>query len=113
MSDDAVILLSAIFLAAIPLNLYVAREVRRIANVPPAIATLDLLSTLVDVLAIVACVIGIVAFVSVVFLVTAVRLIPQGGTTVALIAVLLIVSLANVLVLQYLRRMRNTSGSES
>lgn len=106
MSDDAVIILACVFLAAIPLNLYVAREVRFLARMDPPIDILSLLSTVVDLFAIAASVLGVIAFTSVVFLTSGIRLVPVPGSTIALIVVLLVVSFANVLVWRYLRRMR-------
>lgn len=109
MSDEFTIALAAIFLGAIPVNLYVAREFHREAVVEPHIPSLSLLSNLVTVLAVAAIVLGVVSFLSVVFLTTGIRLVPMPGATVALIAVLLMVSFANVLALRYLRRMRAES----
>lgn len=110
MSPEWTVGLAAIFLLAIPLNLHVARDVRRFAQILPPIPMLSLLSSLVSVLATVATVLGILSFAAVVFLATGMRLIPVPGSTIALVVVLLIVSLANVLVWRYLRAMRRPAA---
>ena len=106
MSDVLTITLAAIFLAAIPINVYVDREVRKLASPAPRIGILSLLSQIVDLLAFVAVILGVVSFTSVVFLLTGVRILVAPIPTAALIVVLVTVSFANVLVWRYLRRTR-------
>lgn len=106
MDSSLVITLSLVFLAAVPLNVWVAREVRRYARMDPPIDILSLLSQLVNILALIASVVGIIAFASVVTLTTAIRLIPVPGSTIALVGVLLVASTANVLTWLFLRRAR-------
>ena len=110
MSDALTIALAAIFLAAIPINIYVDREVRKLASPPPRIGILSLLSRIVDLLAFVAVILGVVSFVSVVFLLTGIRVLPAPIPTLALIGVLVVISFANVLVWRYLRQMRRAES---
>lgn len=107
MTPEITVVLTAIFLAAIPLNVYVARDVRNLASMDPPIDILSLLSQLVDLLAAAASIIAVITFVSVFFLLTNVRLLPVPIPTIALVVVLIGVSFANLLVWRYLRRMRN------
>lgn len=103
-ADIAGLLLAAVFLLAIPLNVYVVAEVRKLAEMPPAIDILTLLSGMVQIFATAAIVLAIIVSTSVAFLITGFRILPVPLPTIALIVVLLIISFANLLVLQYLRR---------
>lgn len=106
MTTELSIVFAAIFLAAIPINLYVAREFNGYAAIRPQIASLVLLSRLVTVLAYAATILGAVSFTSVVFLTTGVRLVPSPITIGFFVSALLAVTGANLLAFRYLRRMR-------
>lgn len=105
MTTEQSVIFAAIFLAAIPVNLYVAREFRHYASVRPQIASLTLLSRLVTVLAYAAIGTAVVSFVSTIYLATGIRVIPSPFPTLILVSVLLAASFANVLALGYLRKM--------
>lgn len=98
--------LAVLFLIAIPINVKVAIEVRRYANMAPRIGLLTMMSWLVNVLALLAAVVALVTFSSVVFLLTGTRVFPATIATVALVIVLVVASYANVRVLRYLRQKR-------
>ena len=100
------IALAAVFLVLIPINVGVAREVRAIAGKKPRIDLLVLLSRIVIVLAVVACVFGFFAALAVVRLVTGVNPLPQPFGAIIFVVMALVASAANLLVLRYLRQKR-------
>lgn len=98
--------LTLIFLAAIPLNVWVAAEIHRAAWPQPRIDLLVAFSRIVTALAIVTTVLGLLSVNAVVFLTTGLRLIPSPIPTVLLVGALLLASTANVLVWRYLRKQK-------
>lgn len=99
-------------IALIPLNIWVARQVHKLATMDPPIDILSLLSSVVTALAAIASIVGVISFTSIVTLTTAIRLIPVPGSTFFLVLVLVGASSINVLVWRYLRRQRNARGAE-
>lgn len=94
-------------IALIPLNIWVAKEVRKLAVMDPPIDILSLLSSLVSGLASIAVIIGVISVSSIITLTTAIRIIPVPGSTIFLILALVGTSSLNVVVWRYLRRTRN------
>lgn len=106
MSIEATAVLAVLFLIAIPINVQVAWEVRRYANMPPHIGLLTMMSWLVNVLTFLVIVLCLVTFSSVVFLLTGARVFPALLATSALVVALIVASFANLRVRRYLRQKR-------
>ncbi len=98
--------IAAALLALIPVNVGVAREVDAIARIDPRIDLLVLLSRIVVVLAVAACMFGFFGVLAVVRLITGVSPLPQPFGAIILAVMALAMSGANLLVLSYLRRKR-------
>jgi hypothetical protein len=98
--------LAAVFLLLIPVNVSVAREVNDIARSKPRLELLVLVSRLVLVLAITACVFGLFSALAVFRFLTGTVLLPQPITALIFVAMAVTLSAANLLVRRYLRAAR-------
>lgn len=92
------VLLGLLVLAAVPINIALSRRIRRVAGVRPRLLLLDLLSFTVTKDALLTVLTAILAVHAIVFTLTGVRLIPTPGATLIIVAILLGLSLTNVVV---------------
>ena len=99
-------LLAILVLVATPINVVLTRRIRRVAGIQPRLLLLDTLSFLVTKDAVLTVLTSILAVHAVVLTLTGARLIPAVGATVLIVAILLGVSLTNVIVWWRTRRPR-------